>query len=787
MARGQYLSLEEARNMGKLDIVGVGVKRIGTQSNNGDKSMEYAEFLTTKEFNDPATGLTNIPPLNPMLFDFQHDIVKWALHRGRAAVFADCGMGKTPMQLEWAKHVPGDVLILAPLAVAQQTCREGEKFGIEVNYCRKQADAIPGITITNYEMLGHFDPSKWDGIVLDESSILKSFSGVIRREITEFTKRIPFRLACTATPAPNDIIELTNHAEFLGVMTGKEIIALFFTQDGNTTHKWRIKGHAHEAFWHWMASWSVALRKPSDLGYDDANFILPELHIHQTTIDVEMSSEFLFPMEAVTLQERQAARRDSIGDRVKVCAEMVNGSDRPWLIWCNLNLESAALTKAIRGAVEVKGADSIEHKERSLLGFSVGEIRVLVTKPTIAGHGMNWQHCADVAFVGLSDSYEQYYQAVRRCWRFGQTHPVNVHVITAQTEGAVVANIARKERDAAAMMDNIVSHMAGLSLKPAGRAEMQYQENIATGKGWTMHLGDCIEAIDQIETESVGLTIFSPPFPAMYAYTNSRRDMGNCADIDAMIEHFSRLVTSDKLLRVMKPGRLACIHLTQTPAFKQSDGFVGLHDFRGRVIQMMIDAGWIYYGEVTIDKDPQVKAVRTKDASLQFKSLATDSSRMRMALADSMIYFRKPGDNEEAIRAGISEKYSNPNGWMTNEEWIEWAAPVWYRAGPGYPGGIRETDVLNVRAARDKNDERHVCPLQLGVIRRAVLLWTNPCDLVFSPFAGIGSEGYVALSEGRRFVGIELKESYWRQAQKYLAGTKRTDMPLFAGEGGVGS
>ncbi len=742
--------------------------------------MTYQDFLDGKAFFDPPTGLTDVPDLNPMLFDFQHDIVSWALRRGRSAVFADCGMGKTPVQLEWAKHVPGDILILAPLAVAQQTVREGEKFGIPVHYCRKQEDAKPGITITNYEMLSHFDCSKWGGLVLDESSILKSFSGVTRKDITDFAERIPFRLACTATPAPNDLIELTNHAEFLGVMTGKEIIALFFTQDGNTTHKWRLKGHARTDFWRWLASWSVALRKPSDLGYDDAAFILPELHVHSTTVDVDVSSEFLFPMEAVTLQERQAARRDSIGDRVRVCADLVNGSDRPWLVWCNLNSESTALTKAIPGAVEVKGADTIEHKEKSLLGFSAGDIRVLVTKPTIAGHGMNWQHCADVAFVGLSDSYEQYYQAVRRCWRFGQKKPVNVHVITATTEGAVVANIARKEKNAAAMMENIVSHMAGLSLKPMMREEMEYLERVATGENWTMHLGDCVDGIDRIESESVGLCIFSPPFPAMYAYTNSRRDMGNCNGINGMIEHFSHLIAPDKLLRVMKPGRLACIHLTQTPAFKQTDGFVGLHDFRGRVIQMMLDTGWIYYGEVTIDKDPQVKAVRTKDASLQFKSLATDSARMRMALADYMIYFRKPGDNEEPIRAGISEKYNNPHGWLTNEQWIEWAAPVWYRQTPDYPGGIRETDVLNVRAARESNDERHVCPLQLGVIRRAVLLWSNPGDLILSPFAGIGSEGYVALCERRRFVGIELKESYWRQAGKYLDGAKETDMPLFA-------
>jgi DNA modification methylase len=744
---------------------------------------EYAEFLNSKQKFSLPTGFTEVPELNPMLFDFQRDIVAWALQRGRAAVFADCGTGKTPIQLSWANHVPGDVLILAPLAVSAQTVREGAKFGYPVNYCRSQDGMEPGINITNYEMMDHFDPNQWGGIVVDESSILKGFDGSTRKAITEFASHIPFRLACTATPAPNDLIELTNHAEFLDIMSGKEIIALFFTQDGNTTHKWRLKGHAQNDFWQWMASWSVALRKPSDLGYDDRDFILPPLHIHQTTVDVDVSSEFLFPMEALTLQERQAARRDSIDDRVNVCADLVNGNDRPWIVWCNLNNESAALGNAIPDAVEVSGADTREFKEKALLDFIEGKVRVIVTKPRIAGFGMNLQHCADVAFVGLSDSYEQYYQAMRRCWRFGQKKPVNVYVITAETEGAVVANIRRKEILAAETMENIVKHMKGLNLKPAEKEEMAYQEKEVGGKNWKLYLGDCVERIDEIESDSVGMAIFSPPFPSMYVYTNSRRDMGNCAGIDGMIDHFSRLVTADKLLRVMMPGRSVCIHLTQTPAFKGSDGFVGLRDFRGKVISMMQDAGWIYYGEWCIDKDPQVKAVRTKDASLQFKSLATDSSRMRAALADYLLQFRKPGDNPVPIRAGVSEKYKNLDGWITNEEWIEWAAPVWYRACPGYPGGIRETDVLNVSAAREDKDERHLCPLQLGVIKRAVKLCSAPGETVLSPFTGIGSEGHMALQLGRKFVGIELKESYWRQAGRNLERARESLGGLFAEDG----
>lgn len=288
----------------------------------------------------------------------------------------------------------------------------------------------------------------------------------------------------------------------------------------------------------------------------------------------------------------------------------------------------------------------------------------------------------------------------------------------------------------------------------------------AHGDRWRLMLGDCVERTTEIEDESVGLTVFSPPFPGMYVYSDSPRDMGNARDIGELIEHYRFLIP--ELLRVTKPGRSCCVHLCQSITVKYLDGFSGIKDFRGAVISAMEDAGWIYYGEVCIDKDPQVKAIRTKDQGLLFKSLANDASRMHMALADYLLQFRKPGDNPEPIRAGISQRYGNPDGWITAEEWIEWAAPVWYRASEHYPGGIRETDVLNAAVAREDRDERHIAPLQLGVIERAVKLWSNPGDLVLSPFAGIGSEGYVALKHGRRFVGVELKRSYFDTACRNL-------------------
>lgn len=732
----------------------------------------YADFLLGKRvFSAPVGFDVEVDDLHPILFPFQKDIVRWALKRGRAATFCDTGLGKSFMQLEWAQriheHTGSSVLILAPLAVSRQTAGEGQRLGVDVTVCRDGDDVRPGINITNYERLHRFDSSAFGAIVLDESSILKGFDSKVRKQITEFVTAIPFRLACTATPAPNDLIEITNHAEFLGVMSGKEIIALFFTQDGNTTHAWRLKGHAKSDFWRWMASWSMAVRSPADLGYDDGAFALPPLTIQQETVaSAATIPGTLFAIEALSLQERQAARRESIADRVARAAEMVNGNDEPWLVWCDLNAESSALTKAIPGAIEVKGSDSIEHKEMALTGFADGTYRVLVSKPSIAGFGLNYQHCAHMVFVGLSDSFEQFYQAVRRCWRFGQTRPVAVHVVTADAEGAVVRNIERKEAQAARMMGEVVRHMAiEQGIVSQVRDEMAYREDVATGKDWTIYLGDSVNVLadpERIADNSVGLSVFSPPFPGMYAYTNSAHDMGNVTHIDEMIEHFRHLLPG--LLRVTMPGRLACVHLCQLTAMKSRDGYIGLKDYRGRTIQLFEEEGWHFAGEATIEKNPQIQAVRNKERGLLFKSLATDSSVMRMALADYLIYFRKPGENPEPIRAGQSPKYNTDGGWITEQEWIEWASPVWFRHRAGQPGGIRETDVLNVVQARETDDERHLAPLQLGVIERAVKLWSNPGDLVLDPFNGIGSTGFESIRLNRRYVGIELKESYWRSA-----------------------
>ena len=750
--------------------------------------MNYGDYIKDKLESGETHGF-EATGINKMLFPFQADIVMWALRKGRAAIFADCGLGKTPMQLDWAQkvyeHTRKPVLIFAPLAVARQTAREGDKFGIPVNICREQSDMNAGVNICNYEMIHHFTPENIGGIVLDESSILKAYDGKTRRVLTEFASNIPYRLACTATPAPNDITEICNHAEFMGIMSEKEVKATYFTQDGNTTTKWRLKGHAHESFYHWLASWCVAMRRPSDLGYEDDGFILPGLKFIMDTVDSgRPPAGELFAQEAITLNEQRAARRETISDRVSMCKDITNNGEA-WIIWCGLNTESREVAAAIEGAVEITGSDTAAHKESSMNNFSAGKIRVLVTKARISGFGMNWQHCHNMIFLGMSHSYEQEYQAVRRCWRFGQEKEVSVHIVVAVSNMRVVENVKRKEAEAAVLMDRLVQHMRTDSMADisgVARNEAEYKRDVVHGETWTAHLGDCVDVTEDIDDNSIGLSVFSPPFPGMYVYSNSKRDMGNVNNHREMIEHFRYL--SDPLLRKTKPGRSCAVHLTQTLRKKMYDGYTGLIDFRGETIKMMEEVGWIYYGEITIDKNPQVKAIRTRDAGLQFKSLATDSAKLHVALADYILQFRKHGDNEDPIRAGISSKYQNPDGWVTQEEWIRWARPVWYGADWAPNGdGIRETDVLNVSQARETNDERHLAPLQLGVIERCVKLWSTPGELVYSPFMGIGSEGYMAVKLGRKFIGAELKESYWKHAIRHIRKGEQDALQgtLFAG------
>lgn len=427
--------------------------------------MNYEEFLRGKERAAGACGFEwPRERMNPRMFEWQKDIVFWALKKGRAALFEDCGNGKTIQQLEFCRavceHTGMPTLIVAPLTVGEQTKREAEKFGYAATLCRTQKDVRPGINITNYEMLEHFEAAAFGGVVLDESSILKNCMGKVRTQIIQMFQNVPYRLSCTATPSPNDYMELGNQVEFLGIMSHTEMLATYFIHDGSDTSKWRLKGHAEDRFWEWVATWAVVLTCPGDLGYPNDGYVLPELVMHEHLVDVSTSmDDGLFGWVAKTLTERRDARRMSLRERCEKAAQVVaaDAADQ-WVVWCDLNSESELLTELIDGAVQVRGSDTPDDKAAALRAFAEGKVRYLVTKPSIAGFGMNWQNCHNMVFVGLSDSYEAMYQAMRRCYRFGQKMPVNVHIITSAAEGAVKSNIERKEAQAQTMKKNMVLH-----------------------------------------------------------------------------------------------------------------------------------------------------------------------------------------------------------------------------------------------------------------------------------------------------------------------------------------
>lgn len=424
----------------------------------------YAEFVASKRLLAPSHGFAiDTATLPAAAFAWQARIVAWACRRGRAALLSECGTGKTLMQVAWAdqvcRHTGGNVLILAPLAVARQTVGEATKFGLAVTRCTSQADVQPGINITNYDRLSDFDAASFRGVVLDESGILKSYMGSTKRALVQSFRDTPYRLCCTATPAPNDHIELGNHSEFLGVMRSSEMLSRWFINDTNHTGNYRLKGHAAADFWAWVASWAVALRRPSDLGFPDDGFVLPPLSVNQITVRVDMtdpSGERLFRVPELNATKIHREMRLTAPARVTSAADLVNGNDEPWIVWCHTNDEADRLAKAIPGAVEVRGSESPEAKERKLTRFGEGRARVVITKGKIAGWGLNWQHCRNIVFVGMSYSFEEMYQCIRRSYRFGQRHPVNVYLVVAETEGEILATVQKKMAAHEKMLDELV-------------------------------------------------------------------------------------------------------------------------------------------------------------------------------------------------------------------------------------------------------------------------------------------------------------------------------------------
>ena len=739
------------------------------------QGMTYNDFLKSKNRTQVFHGITvNDEDINQMLFPFQRDLARWSVRKGRAALFADAGLGKTFMSLEWSRLLDVKTLFVAPLTVCKQTVAESKKLGMCVDYVRHQSEVVSRFSITNYEMIENFYAEQFDAVVLDESSILKSVSSKTREKLINMFAQTKYRLCCTATPAPNDIAEIANHAEFLGIATREEMLAMFFVHDQDG---WRLKGHATEDFYRWLASWSMSVRKPSDLGYADEGYELPGLKIEPKYVRVDYVPEgMMFFTGLKGIGDRSKVRKATVDERVQTAVELIANDTDQWIVWCGLNDEQDKIAKAIPGCVSVFGSQSPEKKEELLEKFSSGSARVLVTKPSIAGYGMNFQNAHKMCFVGLSDSWEDYYQCIRREYRFGQTNEVQVYIVLSDVEDEIFNNVMRKEEDAKRMGKELIANVSEFENAEIGGMngrQSMYQTKDNSGKLWRMMLGDSCERIKELADESIDLSVFSPPFASLYTYSASDRDLGNSKNESEFFEHFAFIIK--ELLRVIKPGRVCAVHVADTPAMLVRDGYIGLKDFSGDIVKAFQAAGWIWDARIPIDKNQQAQSIRTHSKALTMTQMKKDRSWLRPALPDYILKFRKPGENAVPVAGGMSGdewiEIANPTWPNEQDRCAEWGAfSTWY--------GIKESDTLQGwMAARGSKDERHICPLQLGTIRNCIRLWTNPKETVFSPFGGIGSEGHVAIEQDRRFIGIELKPEYYAVAVKNL---KKSESDFFA-------
>ena len=722
---------------------------------NAKTKNNYQEFLQKKQKQLIHSGFEiQENELNNNLFDFQKFIVKRALKAGKYAIFADCGLGKTLMQLEWANQVfnyTGDsVLILAPLAVSGQTIKEGDKFGIPVYKYSNDAKSMGGIYISNYEQLENIDCSYFSGIVLDESSILKNFEGETKKLIIEKFKNTPYKLACTATPSPNDPMELGNHSEFLDVMSRNEMLAMYFVHDGGETAKWRLKGHAVKMFYQFVGSWAIMLNKPMDIGFEMTGYDLPKLNLLENQIKTpKRDNGSLFNDAIISAtnfnQELRLTKIERLDEVVKIVNEK---PDENFIIWIKQNEEGELLKKLLPDAVEVKGSDSPEYKEKMLLGFANNEFRVLITKTKIAQFGLNYQNCRNQIFASLDFSFEGLYQAIRRSYRFGQKNEVNIYLITTDTMSNVNESINKKQKQFEIMQEEM-SKAINANLKGQLMTSSNYDISEDSNQFFKIKRGDSVQLITELESDSIGLSVFSPPFAELYTYSSHVEDMGNSKDYQEFFTQFEFLIK--ELYRVIKSGRNVCIHCMDLPIQKGKEGFIGLRDFSGMILKAFESVGFIYHSRITIWKDPVVEMQRTKALGLLHKQVKKDSTMSRVGIPDYVMVFRKDGERIDPVtNTGISV-----------DLWQKIASPVWMDIDYG-------NTLQGYRNGREDNDEKHICPLQLDTIERLILLYSNEGDTVFTPFMGIGSEVFQAIKMNRKGIGFELKESYYNLAKKNL-------------------
>ena len=729
---------------------------------------EYLEFLKSKQTSIASSGF-DIPEssINNLLFPFQKYCVIRALKSGRFAMFEDCGLGKTIQQLEWAhqvvKHTNKPVLIIAPLGVVGQTINEGEKFGYnvqEVFLTIFDLDLKPGIYITNYENMDNITTEMFVGVVLDESSILKNFNGKTKQLLIDRFNTTPYKLCCTATPSPNDTTELCNHAEFLNIMTRNEMLAMYFVHDGGSTSDWRLKGHAQQDFWDFVSTWAVMLSKPSDIGFSDNGYNLPSLNIIEEFIETKKRNNgLLFNDIAVSATDYHKELRQTMKDRLDRVSEIVNSSNEKFIIWISQDEEGEYLRNRISDAIEVKGSDNKGVKKERLIGFGEGKFRVLITKLKIAQFGLNYQICHNQIFASLDFSFESTYQGIRRSYRFGQLEQVNIYLIVTDTMQNVRSSFNEKQSNFLAMQKSMTEAMNRNINNKIKLCTMDASESYAS-KYCNIKLGDCVQLIRDIPDESIGFSIFSPPFAELYTYSDKLEDMGNSKDYQEFFIAFKFLIK--ELYRVMWCGRNVAVHCMDLPIQKGKEGYIGLRDFSGMILEAFQDVGFIYHSRVTIWKNPVTEMQRTKALGLLHKQVKKDASMSRVGIPDYLMIFRKDGNHDHPVKCNISV-----------DTWQKYASPVWM--------DIDYSNTLNAARGRDEKDEKHICPLQLNTIERAITLWSNEGDTVLTPFLGIGSEVYQSIKMNRFGIGFELKESYFNEAVKNCksAEMKKNQLTIF--------
>jgi DNA modification methylase len=727
--------------------------------------MEYNKFLETKRKAFIESGFDiEENQLNTNLFEFQKFAVKTALKKGKFALFFDCGLGKTLMQLSWAdavyKNTNKKVLILAPLAVVEQTKYEAVKFGI----------CLDSFDITNYDQLKNIDNiDKYSGIVLDESSILKGRDGKLSNLIIDKFKYTPYKLACTATPSPNDHMELGQHSEFLGAMSYLEMLSMYFVHDGGETSKWRLRKHAKDPFWKYVCTWSMACDKPQTLGFEVNGYNLPEIEFIEHIIPVENNTETLFGDVAVSATDLHQDLKRSFDLRIEKTKELINNSDQQWIIWTLKNDEAEVLSKCIKNSINVQGSDTPEYKAKYLNGFAKNEFQNLITKTSIASFGMNYQNCCNMIFTSYDFKFEAFYQAVRRCYRFGQKNKVKVHLLIPESQINVRATILEKQKRHSDMIQEMAKYSNEADYKTAKSKVMINKKEIIT-ENYHLINGDCVQESKKINTNAADLIIFSPPFAELYVYSDKEEDMGNVTDYKQFENHFKYLIP--ELKRILKPGRICAIHCMDLPIQKGKEGYIGLRDFSGMLIDWFQKEGFIYHSRTTIWKNPVTEMQRTKALGLLHKTIKKDSSMTRVGIPDYVLFFRNEGDNEIPITHQDID--SNKKDYLPVDLWQKYASPVWY--------DIDYSRTLQYRSGRDGNDEKHICPLQLDTIERIIHLYSNENETIFSPFGGIGSEGFQALKMNRKSISIELKESYFAINQKNHSDCiteKNTTLTLF--------